>query len=117
MRKRTSGLQKRIWSSERLLQIRGRCARGDASEREVASNPFTNVPRTSEWSWKKWDKSEFRRFALGRKVNPIGFRLGIIKEHKARWYAEGQVYSDLLAEDLAVRDLIYQANERASVSS
>jgi len=54
---------------------------------------------------------------LGRKVNPIGFRLGIIKEHKARWYAEGQVYSDLLAEDLAVRDLIYQANERASVSS
>jgi len=54
---------------------------------------------------------------LGRKVHPFGFRLGIIKDHKARWYAEGNVYSDLLAEDLAVRDLVYQENERASVSS
>lgn len=54
---------------------------------------------------------------MGRKVHPFGFRLGIIKDHKARWYAEGNVYSDLLAEDLAVRDLVYQENERASVSS
>jgi small subunit ribosomal protein S3 len=54
---------------------------------------------------------------LGRKVHPTGFRLGIVKEHKTRWYAEGDVYSDLLAEDLAVRDLISRENERASVSS
>jgi len=53
---------------------------------------------------------------LGRKVNPIGFRLGIVKDHRARWYAEGQVYAGLLAEDMAVRNLIYGENERASVS-
>jgi small subunit ribosomal protein S3 len=54
---------------------------------------------------------------LGRKVHPIGFRLGIIKDHKARWYAEGEEYADLLAEDLAVRDLVFRENVRASVSS
>ena len=54
---------------------------------------------------------------MGRKVHPVGFRLGIVKDHKTRWYAEGDTYSDLLAEDLAVRDLIRQENERASVSS
>jgi small subunit ribosomal protein S3 len=53
---------------------------------------------------------------LGRKVHPVGFRLGIIKDHRARWYAEGDVYSDLLAEDLAVRNLILKENDRASVS-
>ena len=54
---------------------------------------------------------------MGRKVHPLGFRLGIIREHKARWYAEGEEYADLLAEDLAIRDLIFRENERASVSS
>jgi small subunit ribosomal protein S3 len=53
---------------------------------------------------------------LGRKVHPIGFRLGIIKDHVARWYAEGEEYADLLSEDLAVRDLVAQENDRASVS-
>jgi small subunit ribosomal protein S3 len=54
---------------------------------------------------------------LGRKVHPIGFRLGIIKDHKARWYAQDEEYTELLAEDLAIRDLVYRENERASVSS
>lgn len=54
---------------------------------------------------------------MGRKVHPTGFRLGIVKDHKARWYAEGEMYSDLLNEDLAVREMILRENERASVSS
>jgi small subunit ribosomal protein S3 len=54
---------------------------------------------------------------LGRKVHPIGFRLGIIKEHRARWYADDETYVDLLAEDLAVRELVRTENERASVSA
>jgi small subunit ribosomal protein S3 len=54
---------------------------------------------------------------LGRKVHPIGFRLGIIKDHRARWYAEGDAYANLLGEDLAIRKLIHEENERASVSS
>ena len=54
---------------------------------------------------------------MGRKVHPYGFRLGIIKEHKARWYAEGETYVDLLQEDLAVRALVSRENDRASISS
>jgi small subunit ribosomal protein S3 len=40
---------------------------------------------------------------LGRKVNPIGFRLGIIKDWESKWFAEGREYSKLLAEDTAIR--------------
>jgi small subunit ribosomal protein S3 len=54
---------------------------------------------------------------LGRKVHPLGFRLGIIKDHRTRWYAEGEEYTDLLEEDLALRDLVFSENQRASVSS
>ena len=44
---------------------------------------------------------------MGRKVHPIGFRLGIIQDHRARWYAEGGEYRHLLEEDLAIRKLIF----------
>jgi len=54
---------------------------------------------------------------LGRKVHPLGFRLGVIKDHKARWYAQGAAFPELLAEDLALRDLVLRENERGSVSS
>ena len=43
---------------------------------------------------------------MGRKVHPYGFRLGYIKDWKARWYAEKEEYADLLAEDLKIRKLI-----------
>ncbi|MFQ5592717.1 MAG: 30S ribosomal protein S3 [Anaerolineae bacterium] len=53
---------------------------------------------------------------MGRKVHPYGFRLGIIKDWKAKWYAEGEEYADLLHEDLAVRDLIHRDMGRAGIS-
>ncbi len=53
---------------------------------------------------------------MGRKVHPVGFRLGIVKEHESRWYAEGKVYAELLDEDFAVRQLISEENVRASIS-
>jgi small subunit ribosomal protein S3 len=43
---------------------------------------------------------------LGRKVHPVGFRLKIVRDWNARWYAEGDRYRDLLHEDIAVRELI-----------
>jgi small subunit ribosomal protein S3 len=43
---------------------------------------------------------------LGRKVHPIGFRLGIVKEHKSRWFAVGKQYTQQLAEDRQIRDMI-----------
>ena len=53
---------------------------------------------------------------MGRKVHPIGFRLGIIQDHRARWYAEGDEYRDLLKEDLAIRKLIFDSHDRGAVA-
>ena len=54
---------------------------------------------------------------MGRKVHPIGFRLGIVKEHQARWFAEGEEYRDLLQEDFKVRTLIFELHERGGVAN
>lgn len=53
---------------------------------------------------------------LGRKVHPYGFRLGIIKNWKARWYAEGEEYTRHLHEDLKVRDLVCRQMMRAGIA-
>jgi small subunit ribosomal protein S3 len=53
---------------------------------------------------------------LGRKVHPVGFRLGVTKDWKARWYAEGQEYVDLLQEDLDLRKLIRDEMAHAGIS-
>jgi len=54
---------------------------------------------------------------MGRKVHPIGFRLKITKPWLARWYAEGKDYQDQLHQDLAIRKMISDGNERAGVST
>ena len=54
---------------------------------------------------------------MGRKVHPYGFRLGYIKDWKARWYAEKDEYADLLQEDLKVRELIRKDLGHAGISS
>lgn len=51
---------------------------------------------------------------MGRKVHPYGFRLKVIRDWKSRWFAEGREYSDLLAEDRKIRDMVY--NEMRSRS-
>jgi small subunit ribosomal protein S3 len=53
---------------------------------------------------------------LGRKVNPIGFRLGFIKDWESKWYAEGSEYARLLQEDLRIRELIHRQLGRAGIS-
>jgi small subunit ribosomal protein S3 len=53
---------------------------------------------------------------LGRKVHPYGFRLGVIRDWKARWYAEGSDYADLLYEDLEIRQFIAGEVGRAGIS-
>jgi small subunit ribosomal protein S3 len=53
---------------------------------------------------------------LGRKVHPVGFRLGVNKDWRARWFAEGDEYVDLLAEDVALRQLIHDEMSRAGIS-
>jgi small subunit ribosomal protein S3 len=54
---------------------------------------------------------------MGRKVHPYGFRLGYIKDWKARWYAEKEEYADLLGEDLKIRQLIRKDLGHAGISN
>jgi small subunit ribosomal protein S3 len=52
---------------------------------------------------------------MGRKVHPVGFRLGISSEWESKWFAEKQ-YTELLHEDLAIRKLIMKELTRAGIS-
>ncbi len=52
---------------------------------------------------------------MGQKVNPIGFRLGVIKGWQSRWYAERD-YKDIFKEDYQIRLLINKELANASVS-
>jgi small subunit ribosomal protein S3 len=53
---------------------------------------------------------------MGRKVHPIGFRLGVNKTWEGRWYAEGEDYVNNLHQDLELRDLVRNEAPRAGVS-
>ena len=54
---------------------------------------------------------------MGRKVHPYGYRLKVIRDWKATWYAEGNEYADLLHEDLKIRDLVYEQLQRAGIAN
>jgi small subunit ribosomal protein S3 len=43
---------------------------------------------------------------MGRKVHPIGMRLGINTMWQGRWFAEGTQYRDQLHQDMAIRSLM-----------
>jgi len=42
---------------------------------------------------------------MGQKVNPVGLRVGIIRDWEGRWFAEKD-YASLLHEDLKIREFI-----------
>lgn len=52
---------------------------------------------------------------MGQKVNPIGFRLGIIKTWDSRWYAKAD-YAKLLHEDLKLRAFLKKRLYNSGVS-
>ena len=43
---------------------------------------------------------------MGQKVNPHGFRVGVIKDWDSRWYAEGKDVPELIKEDFEIRKYI-----------
>jgi small subunit ribosomal protein S3 len=49
---------------------------------------------------------------MGQKVNPVGFRTGVMVGWKSRWYASKQEYSDLLVEDRKIRDFIKKRKDK-----
>ena len=54
---------------------------------------------------------------MGRKVHPYGFRLKVIRDWRSNWFAEGEEYAELLHEDLAIRELVYNQLQRAGIAN
>jgi small subunit ribosomal protein S3 len=52
---------------------------------------------------------------VGQKVNPIGLRVGIIRDWESKWYADKD-YAELLHEDIKIREYIYNRLKDAAVS-
>lgn len=52
---------------------------------------------------------------MGQKVNPISFRLGVIKTWDSKWYAKAD-YSKLLHEDLKLREFLKKRLFHSGVS-
>jgi small subunit ribosomal protein S3 len=53
---------------------------------------------------------------VGQKVHPYGFRIGVNKTWRSRWYAEKK-YAELLHEDLKLRDDLKRRLGHAGVSA
>ncbi len=52
---------------------------------------------------------------MGHKVHPIGFRIGVIRDWQAKWYADKH-YAEFLQEDLKLRRAIQSRYADAAVS-
>ncbi len=52
---------------------------------------------------------------MGQKTHPIGFRLGITKDWKSKWFDQ-QNYDKLVAEDYTIRRYLYQRLSDAMLS-
>lgn len=53
---------------------------------------------------------------MGHKVNPIGFRIGVTKEHLSVWYSSKKEMSKFLEEDAMVRSYLEKRLDSAAVS-
>jgi small subunit ribosomal protein S3 len=52
---------------------------------------------------------------VGQKVNPVGLRIGVIRDWESKWYADKD-FANLLHEDLKVREYITKRLNDSSVS-
>lgn len=53
---------------------------------------------------------------MGQKVNAFGFRVGVIKDWNAKWYANDKNYADYLIEDHKLRTYIKTTQYQAGIS-
>jgi len=54
---------------------------------------------------------------MGQKVNPVGLRIGVIRDWESKWFANKKDYQDLLHEDIKIRDFIQRKLKDAAVAS
>ncbi|MFM7325626.1 MAG: KH domain-containing protein, partial [Nodosilinea sp.] len=53
---------------------------------------------------------------MGHKIHPTGFRLGIVQDHRSRWFAEGRRYPQLLQEDHQIRQHVRKNLSNAGIA-
>ena len=53
---------------------------------------------------------------MGQKVNPHGFRVGVIKDWDARWFADSKTFGDTLVEDHKIREYLKENLYAAGIS-
>ena len=53
---------------------------------------------------------------MGQKVNPKGYRVGVIKEWDSKWFADKKDFSDLLVEDVKIREFIKKEAYESGIS-
>src|SRR6056297_1422230 len=53
---------------------------------------------------------------MGQKVHPTGIRLGIAKDWRAKWYAEGETFAEYLQTDLKARAFLEKELAHAAIS-
>ena len=53
---------------------------------------------------------------MGQKVHPTGVRVGIIKDWKAKWYADSKNFADYLVEDQKIRKFLKKKLYVAGIS-
>nr|YP_009549136.1 ribosomal protein S3 [Haplopteris elongata]AYW16198.1 ribosomal protein S3 [Haplopteris elongata] len=56
---------------------------------------------------------------MGRKIHPLGFRLGVSQKHHSYWFANKKDYPNLLEEDRKIRTLVekYIKKHRKNVTN
>ena len=54
---------------------------------------------------------------MGQKTHPLGFRLGIVEDHKSTWYSNFSHYSNILKEDDKIRTYLRQIAKINSISN
>ena len=52
---------------------------------------------------------------MGQKVNPTGFRIGIVEDWRSRWYAPKKEFGSLLVEDHKLRSFIRKKYQFAGI--
>ena len=53
---------------------------------------------------------------MGQKVNPIGFRVGVDRDWRSRWFTDKRAFGDFLAEDCVLRDAVAKELKEGAVS-
>ena len=53
---------------------------------------------------------------MGQKVNPHGYRVGVIKDWDSRWMAKKGQFADFIVEDDKIRKFIKKKHYEAGIS-